>query len=327
MRVLVFEYITGGGLAGLPIIASLAEEGDMMLRALLHDLDGIADIELMVLRDERLGALATSAMQCLVGDIDEFQQYWLEALQWADAVWPVAPENDGILAALSEQIVEHGCILLNSRPEAVRIAASKYATHQALKDHALPVVPTWRMEDEPLCDSGRWVVKPDDGAGCQGTRMRHSVVYEQLSPGEIVQPYIPGQAASLSLIVAGQSVCLLGCNNQQVVLINDGFTLLGCIVNGLNGDRAAYQVLAEQVAAAVPGLWGYVGIDFVETPEGPQILEINPRLTTSYVGLSRSLGVNVADWIIRLAHEPLPLPQYLSPEHSVYVDLEDCHVA
>lgn len=39
---------------------------------------------------------------------------------------------------------------------------------------------------------------------------------------------------------------------------------------------------------------GYAGVDLLRTPTGLRVMEINPRLTTSYAGLSRSLGVNVA---------------------------------
>ncbi|MCK5120689.1 MAG: ATP-grasp domain-containing protein, partial [Methylococcales bacterium] len=43
------------------------------------------------------------------------------------------------------------------------------------------------------------------------------------------------------------------------------------------------------------GLWGYVGIDIIQ-PElnDPWVVEINPRLTTSYVGINQALDFNVA---------------------------------
>ncbi len=41
-------------------------------------------------------------------------------------------------------------------------------------------------------------------------------------------------------------------------------------------------------STSVPGLRGFVGVDFLLDAEGrAMILEINPRPTTSYVGLSR----------------------------------------
>ena len=37
MRLLICEYVTGGGFLGQPLPASLAREGDMMLAALVKD--------------------------------------------------------------------------------------------------------------------------------------------------------------------------------------------------------------------------------------------------------------------------------------------------
>jgi predicted ATP-grasp superfamily ATP-dependent carboligase len=43
-----------------------------------------------------------------------------------------------------------------------------------------------------------------------------------------------------------------------------------------------------------------VGIDLVDTDEGPVVLEVNPRLTTSYVGLADTIGTNPAGLVLDL---------------------------
>jgi tyramine---L-glutamate ligase len=43
-----------------------------------------------------------------------------------------------------------------------------------------------------------------------------------------------------------------------------------------------------------------VGVDIIVTPAGPVVIEINPRLTTSYVGLKASIGRNPAGLILSL---------------------------
>ena len=50
--------------------------------------------------------------------------------------------------------------------------------------------------------------------------------------------------------------------------------------------------LARRAVEVVPGLQGYVGVDLV-LGEHPQVIEINPRLTTSYVGLRRFVRNNL----------------------------------
>jgi predicted ATP-grasp superfamily ATP-dependent carboligase len=45
-------------------------------------------------------------------------------------------------------------------------------------------------------------------------------------------------------------------------------------------------------------LKGYVGIDFVLTEHKPFVVDVNPRLTTSYVGLRKVARFNVAEALV-----------------------------
>ena len=54
----------------------------------------------------------------------------------------------------------------------------------------------------------------------------------------------------------------------------------------------------------MPGLWGYAGVDLIVSDQGPVVLEVNPRLTTSYAGLSQALNMNVAEKILALQYTP-----------------------
>ena len=73
----------------------------------------------------------------------------------------------------------------------------------------------------------------------------------------------------------------------------------GIIVNCVP-DLSVYEGLVVSVAQAFPELWGYVGIDLIETPEKVFVLEINPRLTTSFAGIFDALGINVAENVLQL---------------------------
>jgi len=158
----------------------------------------------------------------------------------------------------------------------------------------------------------RWVAKPDDGAGAESTRLFHNeqemrqwlaAAPERVS--FIVQPYMAGVPASLSLLCRDGRAWLLSCNRQEIAIDDGAFRFCGSLVGGLESRRPRYEPIAAAVAAAMPGLWGYVGIDLVDGDAGPLVLEVNPRLTTSYVGLGRAIGLNPAGLVLDLIEHDL----------------------
>ncbi len=312
MRVLVFEYVTGGGMSSIALPRSLALEGELMARALVRDLLDVPNIDLLVMRDIRLPAPDCSTdvqIQYVLREQDAMEVLRL-CLDLVDAVWPIAPETDGALEAISDAVIAGGKILLNSIPRAVHVAASKRKTAQVLERAGVPVVPVHSPDTGLFEWCETWVIKPDDGAGCSGIRicrdeweMMRAVEALGIESNYVAQPYVSGPAMSMSLICHHGTVRLLSCNTQRVAIVNDEFRLLGCIVNGSRMDRRQALQLAREVVAAIPGLWGYIGIDFIFGEENPQILEVNPRLTTSYVGLKRSIGVNPARLVVDLVDE------------------------
>ena len=56
--------------------------------------------------------------------------------------------------------------------------------------------------------------------------------------------------------------------------------------------RQEANQIAQQVKAAFPGLFGFIGIDLIHNDNGLYIVDINPRLTTSYIALRTALNLN-----------------------------------
>jgi biotin carboxylase len=55
---------------------------------------------------------------------------------------------------------------------------------------------------------------------------------------------------------------------------------------------------ATELVESIAGLKGYVGVDLILTKKDPIVIEVNPRLTTSYVGTRKVLNLNFAQTII-----------------------------
>src|SRR5690606_21127135 len=67
--------------------------------------------------------------------------------------------------------------------------------------------------------------------------------------------------------------------------------------------------LAQQALDALPAAIGYVGVDLVlgAADDGSRdvVIEVNPRLTTSYLGLRDAVKINLAELILQTAHSQL----------------------
>ena len=340
MRLLVFEFITGGGLIGAPLPPSLLREGGMMRDALLADVADFSEVAVSLTRDPRCAwPQSNGAMKRIEPRIDEDgMTLYQRALADVDAVWPIAPESDHVLEQLAVRARAAGKRVLLSDAATLAICASKYATARVLRAAGVNVVPTFRASDPLASWPGPWVSKPDDGAGGEGMRLwpNRSAALQVLCsdsqyPGAglgpcVIQPWCPGENLSLSLFCGNGAALLLAVNRQQVSWHHNGVALDGLSVNALPRESEDFQALARQIAQALPGLWGYIGVDVIRSEAGAlTVLEINPRLTTSYCGLRDALGINVAKLALQQMQDDVPRVLECTRDRAVQLDFSIVH--
>lgn len=254
-----------------------------------------------------------------------------ECIRDADVIWPLAPESNGVLESISRRVLMHNKVLLGSTPAAVHLTGSKYRTSQALRAAGVAAVPTYRAHAALPSDSRAWVVKPDDGAGCSDTRIfsppkaAKKWIAAQQTAGYVLQPYISGRPCSLSVLCGHGDVVLLGCNDQRVAVSDNQFHDMGSTVNGIEDDSGELERLTRRVISAIPGLWGYVGIDFILTNQGPVVLEVNPRMTLSHSGLHASIGANPAEMLLNMHRDGhWGVPKHRMSRRQISVDVNAC---
>lgn len=231
--------------------------------------------------------------------------FLLRAARRTDAVWLVAPESAGIALAHVRALEQAGIAVLGCTSEAVALASSKSRTLARLADAGIATVPNWPLAQAPLARHGAWAVKPDRGCGCEAAyrltaAQAEARRREETPEARIAQPWLPGLAMSLSLRVAGNEAELLSINRQHIAVAADGALSLQGLRQGLELPPQADAIaLARRIVRAIPGLRGFVGVDFVLGVDGrATVLEVNPRLTSAYVGLSARLGRNLAAEIL-----------------------------
>ena len=228
-----------------------------------------------------------------------------------DAVWVVAPESDQLLARCRDAAVHAAGTgaWIGCTGEAIRRVSSKRRTMVRLAAHGLETPLSFVGAD----DVRRWVVKPDDGAGAVATHVHPELATAQdeaerrRAAGEAIslQPWVEGEALSLSLLVGGGPTELLSVNRQHIEVDAQGMVRFRGVsrLQGAPWDARceALQAVAHATVQAMPGLGGFVGIDLVWHPaRGPVVIEVNPRVSCAYAGLSAHLGRNLAaDILVR----------------------------
>ncbi|OUR65870.1 hypothetical protein A9Q79_02485 [Methylophaga sp. 42_25_T18] len=326
MKLFVYEHITSGALAAQDLPESLAQEGDSMLTTILQDLAEQPQLELFILRDSRLAEIDSlphhsSCELFWVQNTEQFDQQWEAAIQQADNTLVIAPETDAQLTKIQQDISDRDKTYLGSSQKATLISTDKLRCSQHLLAHDIATVKTqtvtqWQKYSVDNADG--FVIKPIDGAGCLDTMLFQTTdeaddYLQKMSPDQllslIVQPYIKGSAASLSLFISDNMVNLLSINRQKIKQQKSQLIFCGCDVNAISASELSQrdaQQIADEIYKALPGLWGFVGIDLVLTSSGPIVIEINPRLTTSYIGLKSTLSFNPTDLLIKHMHEKTP---------------------
>ena len=312
MRVFLYEFVTGGGLlaSGEVPTGSLLREGAAMVNALATDFCRLPRVGVDVMRDVRIRGNGPGNMHVVAHANEEAHTF--ENLA-REAHWTVviAPEISGNLVRRCETVENVGGRLLGPSMSAIRLASNKQQTVEFLGRLGV-ATPRGRLipPGSPVPGEFRFpaVLKPIDGAGSLGIVRLASADDALAVPTEAsarrMEQYCPGIAASVAYLCGGKRpVDLPPC--RQLIDEACGFAYRGGrwpLTREL-ADRAVR--LAGRAVERLPQLRGYLGVDVVlgSSPDGADdvVVEINPRLTTSYVGLSALCNDNLAQAMLAAA--------------------------
>lgn len=314
----------------------------MMLEALLTDLLPLEAHQLSVQVDRRYRPQLPAHPGLQVVDSGNNYYHCLaQMVEEADAAFLIAPETGGLLETITGMVEACGKLVLGSSTAGIKAAGDKMLTYRLLKASGIPTPRTlrYRPADDPASIGRRIgypvVVKPIDGVGChsvfiarqQSELERTIAAARQKVRGAtlLAQAYIDGVAASVSLLTDGSRSLPLTLNLQEI----RGRSRLryhGGSVPFDHSLRALAFRRAEEVVRAIPGLRGYVGIDLVLTDHDAVVIEVNPRITTSYVGVRKVLRQNPAALILGAVAGTLPDPAAIKIVGSARFTTRSCEV-
>jgi predicted ATP-grasp superfamily ATP-dependent carboligase len=184
-------------------------------------------------------------------------------------------------------------------PETLVLNVREFARElqAALKDNlSFPLI--FKSTDSTSC-GGLSVVRTWDEVDTAVKK----ILAESLSEKFVVQEFVEGIAASVSLIASNGEALPITLNKQVVVLETPivPSRYEGGLVPLDSPLRAEAFAVAKKTLQVFQDLSGYVGVDLVLTDDGPIVIEVNPRLTTSFVGLRNVANFNVAQALIDAA--------------------------
>lgn len=321
MNLLIFECFSGGNYADQKLSSSILSEAYGMARTLVSDCK-MAGHKVTTLMDSRLKALNPPNKANKIISVSSSQEFYLKLKEISDqfdAVYVIAPESGQRLEKLVEYIEDSEGSSLNCRSDVIRYVSNKMKVYETLKKLGLKTPETVLLDTDETIKNIRkltkdlgypMIFKPLDGVGCDGlsivkdgneiVKAVKKVIRESLSKQFIAQNWVKGKAASACVISNGNKALSITLNRQFVTLASPSEK------SGYHGGTVPFEhklevkalKVAEKAVQAASGLKGYVGVDIILTDEEPVIIEINPRLTVSYVGLRKVMNFNPAETII-----------------------------
>lgn len=190
-----------------------------------------------------------------------------------------------------EEVRVKGILSLNNPPERAALVSDKLWLARFLEQRGIPFIPTYESADDASFPA---VIKPRKGAGGIGCRLAQSAQGLKMEEGTIIQDFLSGIPASVSVIGTGRDSTAIAVNEQLIGAAWAGaedFRYCGNITP-LSRPHPELSALAEEIVSRL-GLVGSNGVDFLLTESGPVVVEVNARFQGSLDTVELSTGMNV----------------------------------
>jgi len=333
MRLLVYEWCCSGGLTSpdatalVPPAASvgelepLAREGRAMFRAALDDGRRSPDLEIHAVVDATRSLALPAGIQVHPVAAGNELPTLVAAARGCDLTLIIAPETGGILATRVAAVRAAGGEVLASGPRLLALAADKQATILALAAAGVPVPAGRRLaagEHWPLAFHQPAIGKRLDGVGCDGlvwvsrgdpwpTPANHPLRIEAVASG---------RAVGVSCLAGGGRIIPLPPMLQRFSEGESPGYVGGEPLDDESLRRRATRLTLLSVAAleraAGEQVRGWMGVDMILGPREDgrldRVLELNPRLTTSFLGHAAASSTSLLAWLTGPPTVPPPRP-------------------
>ncbi len=215
-----------------------------------------------------------------------------------DKVLILAPEENLIMYDLIKSIEDKKISHLNANSDFINKSTNKFELNSLLINSEQYLIKTYKDYRKVFAKNGI-VAKKNDGIGA-GDLFIFKNKYDleknkhRISKSHIFQEYIDGVIIGINIFVKKNKIFILSINEQIYKHSSNHEIYLSKInIGKYNYMLHTFEIFVKNILGNLNDPFGFIGIDAILTDDQKIIfLEINPRLTTSYIGLGESLGIN-----------------------------------
>jgi carbamoyl-phosphate synthase large subunit len=217
-----------------------------------------------------------------------------------DLVVPTIDTELALLASNRDAFAAEGCVVLVSSSRFIEISADKYATERALRAHGITMPRSWTpaalAEDPDL--PPRLFVKPRSGSASIDThRATPGTVREitRLVPDAIIQEELQGPEITVDALIDFSGKPLHYVPRRRLRTMS-GESIQGVTLDDVDTRdwiRAVLEVISDL------GAVGPVTLQAFLTPDGPILIEINPRFGGGFP-LANAAGGRYPEWLLAI---------------------------
>ncbi len=330
--ILVFEFVSGGGFGKKNITSSLFCEGFGMLKTIISDFK-MLNFEISTLLDYRVFFLSRFLQADIVKKVnanDNYLKLFKKLVKECKYAFIIAPESSNILYKLTKIVKKFDKKILSMNLKAITQSTSKTKTYKFFQKNEIPTPKTYEIPYKRKSLDLEFIIqkfnrlkcpiiiKPDDGVGAEQIYYferedqikfffrdyKDSVGHDRKY---ILQEFIEGKDLSVSLIGSPPLIdsqisnpLILSVNSQDINIKNqnNNSEYYGGSVPVENYKELIKFLAKNFKKKDFSEFNGYYGIDFIRKNDSSNFfIEINPRLTTSYLGVRNVINYNCAELI------------------------------
>ena len=349
-KIFIFEFVSGGGFNQVIIPSSLFCEGFGMLRSIIADFK-LLNFEISILIDHKISFLSKYLRADYIEQVssqDNYIKKFKKCVKEAEFCFIIAPEFSNILYDLTKIVKDGDKKLLSIDLKGIELGTSKIKTYEFFKANNINTPKTYlipvkdgKLDEDFIMQKfnelkSPIVIKPDDGVGAENIYYLENktqlsdLLYKNKVGAEriyILQEFIEGDDLSVSLIgISNQeNPIILAVNSQDINIKNTKLEseYFGGYTPVENNDQISKRIAEVLKKSDLSNFNSYFGIDFIRKKDGTlYIIEINPRLTTSYIGLKNVLNYNLVEIILIKNLKSLKSHKFGLGFHSIFSRLE-----